>query len=282
MKTGIIDVGGGMRGIYAAGVFDYCLDHSICFDYGIGISAGSANLASYMGGQRGRNFTFFHDYSARSNYMSKREFLLHHSFINLDYVYGTLSNSDGEYPLNYAGIMQNPMEWYVVATDARTGQPHYFGRKDIFQDDYRIFKASSAIPVVCKPQIISGIPYYDGALGDTVPIAKAFKDGCDKVVLILTKPKNVLRTSDTDQKLARLMRKRYPQAARQLELRADHYNDGVALAQKYAREGKVIIISPDDTCCVDTLTKDQNALKMLYEKGYRDGGAISAFIKSAD
>ena len=44
----------------------------------------------------------------------------------------------------------------------------------------------------------------------------------------------------------------------------------------------MIIISPDDTCGVDTLTKDQNALKMLYEKGYRDGGAISAFIKSAD
>lgn len=25
MKTGIVDVGGGMRGIYAAGIFDWCL-----------------------------------------------------------------------------------------------------------------------------------------------------------------------------------------------------------------------------------------------------------------
>ena len=45
-KIGVIDVGGGLRGIYAAGVFDWCLENGVKFDYGIGISAGSANLAS--------------------------------------------------------------------------------------------------------------------------------------------------------------------------------------------------------------------------------------------
>ena len=53
-KIGVIDVGGGLRGIYAAGVFDWCMDNGVQFDYGIGISAGSANLASYLSGQRGR------------------------------------------------------------------------------------------------------------------------------------------------------------------------------------------------------------------------------------
>ena len=55
MKTAIIDVGGGMRGIYAAGVLDCCMDEHVRFDLGIGISAGSANLASFFAGQRGRN-----------------------------------------------------------------------------------------------------------------------------------------------------------------------------------------------------------------------------------
>lgn len=55
-KIGVIDVGGGLRGIYAAGVFDWCLENGVKFDYGIGISAGSANLASYLSGQRGRNY----------------------------------------------------------------------------------------------------------------------------------------------------------------------------------------------------------------------------------
>ena len=35
-KIGVIDVGGGLRGIYAAGVFDWCMDNGVQFDYGIG------------------------------------------------------------------------------------------------------------------------------------------------------------------------------------------------------------------------------------------------------
>ena len=58
-KVGIVDVGGGYRGIYAAGVLDFCLDHQIQFDLGIGVSAGSANLAAYAGRQRGRNYHFY-------------------------------------------------------------------------------------------------------------------------------------------------------------------------------------------------------------------------------
>ena len=46
MKIGVVDVGGGLRGIYAAGVFDYCMDENIKFDCCIGVSAGSANVAS--------------------------------------------------------------------------------------------------------------------------------------------------------------------------------------------------------------------------------------------
>lgn len=47
---------------------------------------------------------------------------------------------------------------------------------------------------MCRPYEVGGIPYFDGALGDTVPIRKAFELGCDKAVLILTKPKDFLRT----------------------------------------------------------------------------------------
>ncbi len=53
---GIIDVGGGTRDIFGSGVFDYCLDNKLIFDYCIGVSAGSANCASYAAGQRGRNY----------------------------------------------------------------------------------------------------------------------------------------------------------------------------------------------------------------------------------
>ena len=65
MKTGIIDVGGGLRGIYAAGVLYYCMEHGIRFDVGIGVSAGSANLASYAAGQIRRNYKFYTEYAFR-------------------------------------------------------------------------------------------------------------------------------------------------------------------------------------------------------------------------
>ncbi len=104
MKIGVIDAGGGFRGIYACGVLDYCLDENILFDLGIGISAGSANLASFIAGQRGRNYKFYTEYGLRRKYASVGNFILKRSFIDMDYVYGTLSTHDGENPLDYIAI----------------------------------------------------------------------------------------------------------------------------------------------------------------------------------
>lgn len=280
MKTGVVDVGGGLRGIYAVGVLDYCMDHNIRFDLGIGVSAGSANLASYAAGQRGRNYQFYTEYAFRKQYMSMRNFILKRSFIDMDYIYGTLSRADGENPLDYCALRDNPMEFYVVAADAKTGQARYFDKSDINQDDYSIFKASCAIPFVCKPYEVQGIPYYDGALGDPVPVQKAFQLGCDYVVVILTKPESELRTSEKDEKLAARIRKKYPIAAKKLCQRAQRYNEGVAVAQEYVRRGKALILSPDDTCGVSTLKKDKASLQRLYDKGYANGEKISDFLLS--
>lgn len=277
-KIGIIDVGGGFRGIYAAGVLDYCMDHNIQFDLGIVVSAGSANLASYCAGQARRNYKFYTEYGRRKEYMGMGNFLHTRSYIGLEYVYGTLSNSDGESPLDYAAMIENPMEFLIVATDAETGNARYFEKQELKQDGYQAFMASSAIPVVCRPYVIDGIPYYDGALGDPVPVKKAFQMGCDKVVLLLTRPEAKIREPGKDLKLAPRIRKEFPKAACALEQRAQKYNEGVKLAQQYAAAGKAIIISPDDTCGVHTLCRDVEKMRHFYEKGYKDGKKISAFL----
>lgn len=277
-KIGVVDVGGGFRGIYAAGVLDYCLEHNIQFDLGIGVSAGSANMASYAAGQKGRNYTFYTEYGQRTEYASVGNFLRKRSFIDLDYVYGTLSNSDGENPLDYDAIIRNPMEVIVVAAEAVSGRVKYFTKQDIGRDNYGICKASSAIPFVCRPYEIDGVAYYDGALGDPVPVQAAFDRGCDKVVVILTKPANEIRLPGSDLKLARGIQKKYPVAAEKLRQRADTYNAGVVLAKKYAALGKVLIVAPDDTCGVSTLTRDPEPLKQLYQKGLKDGERIKTFL----
>lgn len=278
MKTGIVDVGGGLRGVYAAGIFDYCLDENIQFDLCIGVSAGSANVSSYIAGQKKRNYMFYTEYPFRKEYMGLRNFIFRKSYLDLDYIYGTLSNSDGENPLDYQSIVCNPTELLVVATDAKTGEAKYFDKSDLNQDDYSILKASSAIPFVCHPYEVNGIPYYDGALSDTIPIEKAFTCGCEKVVLILTKPKDIMRTMGKDGMFADRIQKKYPLSAEQLRKRAEQYNRGVALAKEYEAQGKALIIAPDNTCGVDTLKKNRDALKKLYEKGYQDAKAISTFL----
>ncbi|MCH5162888.1 MAG: patatin family protein [Clostridiales bacterium] len=279
MKVGIIDVGGGFRGIYAAGVLDYCQDNSIEFDLALAISAGSANLASFIARQRGRNYTFYTQYAFRKQYASLRNFILGKGFFDMEYIFGTLSGSNGENPLDYSALRDNPAEFIVIATDAATGEAVYFDKSAISQDNYAVFKASSSIPFVNKPYVIDGKPYYDGALGDPVPVEKAFELGCDLVILMLSKPADKPREQGSDAKLAKRIRKKYPKSAEQLCLRAQHYNEGVAIAREYAKQGKLIIVSPDDTCGVDTLHKDREALKKLYEKGYADGSKIKEFLQ---
>ncbi|MGM9603103.1 MAG: patatin family protein [Faecousia sp.] len=282
MKTGIVDVGGGLRGIYAAGVLDYCMDQNIRFDLSIGVSAGSANLASYAAGQRGRNYQFYTEYAFRKQYMSLGNYIARKSYVDLDYVYGTLSCADGENPLDYAALRDSPMEFYVVATEAETGQSRYFDKSDVHQDDYNIMKASSALPFACKPYPIGGTVYYDGALGDPVPVEKAFQLGCDRVVLLLTKPENILRSSKKDEKIAACIRHAYPAAAQGLCQRAQRYNESVALAREYAKQGKVLIVAPEDTCGVDTLTRNKQALRKLYHMGYADGQKITDFLRKGE
>lgn len=53
MRTAVVDVGGGLRGVYATGVLDRCLGEGVRFDAGVGVSAGSANIPPTWPGKRG-------------------------------------------------------------------------------------------------------------------------------------------------------------------------------------------------------------------------------------
>ena len=272
---GIIDVGGGLRGIYGAGVFDFCLDNNITFDYGIGVSAGSGNMMGFLAGQRGRTFGFYHYLPFRKEYMSAGNFVKNRSYINLNYIYGTLSRSDGEYPFEYEKFAENPMKFTVVATDAETCEPVYFDKSDITQDNYNVIKASCAIPFVCKPVMINGREYYDGGVADPVPLKKAFDDGCDFVTVILTLPRDYRMTGGgKDSFAAKRLSEKYPNMSYGLYARFDTYNAQVNYLEKMEREGKARIIAPDDLCGMTTLSKDKSKMIRLYEKGYEDAKVL--------
>ncbi|MDD6373723.1 MAG: patatin family protein [Bifidobacteriaceae bacterium] len=279
MKTALIDVGGGYRAIYGAGIDDYCLKHGISFDHCYGISAGSANLASFVARQYRRSYKFYTDYSFRKEYASFYNFRKTGNYIDLDYVYGTLSNSDGEYPLDYDTFVKNPTDFTVVAADGNTGKPHYFAKSDMKRDNYGPCKASSSVPVVNHPYVIDGVPYFDGGIADPIPLRKAFEDGCDKVVIVLTHPKEWIRPQQKDEFPARILRRDYPNAARDLWYRARTYNSESTEARMWEKSGRVLILAPTNLFNLNTLKKDRVGLEKMYREGFTDARAIRAFLE---
>ncbi len=279
--VGIIDVGGGMRAIYGAGVLDRCLDENIAFDYCCGVSAGGANMCAYLAGQRGRNYRYYHDYSFRKEYMSFENMRRKGAYLDLNYVYATLSNSDGEDPLDYAAMMKNPARLTIVATDAKTNAPVYFTKDDMAQDRYEIIKATCTIPIVCNTTLIGGKAYFDGGLTDPLPIEKALADGCDRVVVVLTRPVDYV-FDGSGERLAPVIRrlvKKYPASAEAFFTRHAIYARQLERCLALQEEGKVLVVAPDDTCGVDTLKRTPETLDALYRKGYEDGAAIGEFIQ---
>ncbi|MCI1194305.1 patatin family protein [Bifidobacterium pseudolongum subsp. globosum] len=276
--TAIIDVGGGFRAIFGAGVLDRCLEEGIAFDHCYGVSAGSANLTSFLAHQHGRNHTFYTQYAFRKEYASVNSFIHNHNFANLDYVYGTLSNHDGENPLDYEAFAANPAQFTVVACDARDGSTKYFTKDDMHYDDYDVLKASSAVPVACQPYVIDGVPYFDGGIADPVPVQKAIDDGCDRIVLVLTRPKDVIREQHKDVAPARILRRSHPEAAERLLERYTTYNTEVAAAKQYEAEGKVLILAPEELYGLSTLSKTYEGLERMYRAGYGQAGRIADFL----
>lgn len=276
--VGIVDVGGGERGVYGAGVLDFCLARGISFDCCVGVSAGAANLSSYIAEQEGRNFAFYTNYSFRPEYMGFGLAIRTREYVDLDYIYGTLSASDGEYPLDWSTMKASGKQFIIVATDAKTALPVYFTKEDMSQDDYAPIKASSALPLVNKPYPVHGRPCFDGGLSDPIPVRKAFEAGCDKVVVVLTRPRDFYRDASRDTRFSRLIALSYPQVAVALANRAGLYNLQLALLKRYEREGRVLIVAPDDIGEMDTLTKDREAIEGLYAKGMRDAFAIEKFL----
>ena len=276
MKIGFVDVGGGTRGIYGAGVFDKFLEKGITCDYFIGVSAGAANGASYLAGQAYRNYRFYNDYAFRKDYMSLRNFIKDGSYINLDYIYSYLTNSDGEDPLNFEAILKNSSEYEIVTTLASTGEVKYFTKSDLSKDNYDPIKASCCVPIINKPYYIGDEGYFDGGIADPIPYKRAFKAGCDKLVVILTRPKNDFRLPKDDLRIYRLLKRSYPNTAEVFKKRADRYNKCLKEILKLEKENTLVIIAPKSIGKLKTLSQDHKQLEKLYQMGLEDAEYLVA------
>ena len=277
--VGIIDVGGANRAVFADGVLDRMQDEKIILDYFIGVSAGAANGCSYLAGQRGRNLEFYTKYNFSSKSIGLLAWLkTRGSFIDLDYIYGKLSNHDGKSPLDYDAMIASPTRFKIVATDSETAEPVYFDKSDMRQDDYRVICASSCDPEVCKPYPYKGRKYFDGYVSDPLPVERALADGCDRLIVILTLPKTHMRSDRSFLKKAEKL-KQYPAVSAKLAKGADIYNNSLKKCLELEASGKALILYPEHNQ-LHPLEKDKSKIEALYQEGCAIG--VAAETKNID
>lgn len=278
---GIIDVGGGMRGIFTAGIYDYLNDQGVQpFDYCIGVSAGSGNLVSYLAGQRGRNRRFYMEYAFRPEYMSMHNMLRSGSYIDLDYPYEVLSGQEGEDPVDLAAFNSSTARYEAVVTDAATGDPIYYGKDMLAGGNFDVVKASCCVPGACRPYPVNGVPGFDGGVADPVPYRRSLAMGCDRLVVLLTRPAGYRRPLLEHRGMLEKALRDWPNAYSALLRRSARYNRDVAAVKELEREGKALLVAPADIGGMSTLTRDKEAMERLYQMGYEQGPRVLEFVNA--
>ena len=265
-RTGLVLEGGGMRGIFTVGVLDCFMDHGVRFPYTVGVSAGASNGISYISGQRGRSRFSNIDLLKHYNYIGWRHFLRGRGYIDLDYIFYVYP--ERYYPFDYDAFFKAPERFEMVVSNCLTGQAEYLEEKRDRDRLLAVCKASCTLPVLCPITYVDGVPMVDGGVCDAIPVRHALEQGCDRLVLVLTRNKGY-RKADKDFYLPGFIYHQYPALREQLRTRYRRYNETLDFIERLERERKAIVIRPEKPLRVGRTGHDLQALSDLYDEGPR-------------
>ena len=123
MKTGLILEGGAMRGMFTAGVLDVLMEQGITVDGMVGVSAGAVFGCNYKSHQIGRTIRYNTTYCNDKRYASFRNLLRTGNLYSEDFCYHEVPEKLD--PFDDKAFRESPMDYFVVCTDVRTGDPIY-------------------------------------------------------------------------------------------------------------------------------------------------------------
>lgn len=269
-RIGLVLEGGGMRGVYTAGVLECFLENGIEAPYVAGVSAGACNAASYISRQLGRNKKVTIDYVSHPRYLSIRNLFREKSLFGWSLIFDEIPNR--LVPFDYESFYGNPGQFWIGMTDAVTGEKVYVEKSDTLgsRDILSMIQASSSLPFVSPPVEAAGRVLFDGGITDPIPVRKSMEDGNMKHVVVLTKPEGYRKKPFKHRWLPERVYPRYPGLAEAMEKRYRVYNETLEETEELERSGQAVIIRPSTELPVGRMTKDQRKLTALYELGYRD------------
>lgn len=269
-QAGLVLEGGGMKGVYTAGVLDFFLDKGINFAKCYGVSAGACTLCSYLSKQRGRGVAVTVDYLDDKNYCSAYSLLKTGDLFNVDMCYRQIPDSLN--PFDYEAFDRNESRGYAVVTNIETGLAEYMPLRDMHQDVVAV-QASASLPLVSRNVKIGNHLYLDGGLSDPIPLLHSVTDGNRKNVVIMTKEVGYRRKPSGQLGLIKARYVKYPKVYELMKNRHIEYNKTLDYLQAQVKNGNAFLIQPQHKSDVGRIEKNRDKLLALYQEGYDEAAA---------
>lgn len=282
VEAGLVLEGGGMKGLYTAGVLDLLMDKGLYFSNIYGVSAGACHMCSYMSKQRGRALDVSVDYLDSKHYCSVESLILTGNLFNTDMCYHEIP--ERLYPYDFDAFKAYEGKAYAVVTNIVTGRPEYLRVRDIRQEIDKI-RASASLPLVARNVELEGNLYLDGGISDAIPLMKSILDGNRKNLVVMTKEIGFVRKPISSAQAALLKARyfKYPSVYQLMASRHERYNAQTAMIERKAEEGEIFLIRPKHKSDVGRIEKNRDKLVALYEEGYQDASdAYEDLVKYLD
>jgi predicted patatin/cPLA2 family phospholipase len=269
IKAALVLQGGTFRSLYTAGVLDVFMENKVEFACVIGVSAGALCGANYIANHIGNSAKINIFHSNDSDFCGMKQFLFKGSIINFDYLF--YKPIKELYPYNEERFMNSEKKFLIGATDCATGKAVYF-EKHNYSELVVALQASSSMPLLCKPVNIDGMLCLDGGIADPIGLYKAFSEGFDKIVLVLTRHAQY-RTpppSRLNELFFKIYDKKYPKLMATLRDRPQQYNRLIKEIEEMENEDKIIVIRPSYEVKIKKIERDARKLTHLYLLGRDD------------
>ncbi|MBR0495811.1 MAG: patatin family protein [Treponema sp.] len=262
---GLVMEGGAMRGMFTAGVCDVLLENGINFDGAIGVSAGATFGCNFKSKQIGRAIRYNKKFSHDWRYCSFRSLLLTGDLYGADFCYNELPNKLDLF--DYEEYRSNPLKFYAVASDCRTGEPVYKELATCDEKDLTWMRASASMPLVSRVVKIDGYELLDGGMTDSIPL-KAFEGmGYEKNLVILTQPRSFVKEQSSSIKMMKFTLRKYPKLYEAMKKRHETYNAQKKYVFEQEAAGKCLVICPFEPLGISRTEKNPDELQRVYNMG---------------
>ncbi|MCK8058330.1 MULTISPECIES: patatin family protein [unclassified Fusibacter] len=268
-KTALVLEGGGMRGIFTAGVLETLMEYDIYFDDVYAVSAGASTAVTYLSRQADRNRRVFIDYVTDPRYKGIKSFLTTGAYFNKKFIFETIPEVLD--PFDYETFFARTENLYIPLTNCVTGEVEYISDFKTKQDLKEVLDAATSLPIMSRPVRHDGVYYLDGGVACPLVLDEVMKKGYDQIVYVLTQPKGYRKLQSEHSWLYPIVLRKYPKVIAKLNVRHANYNRIITKIESLEKQQKLIVVRPSDSFKVTRTESDPEKMKQGYDEGLAQG-----------